>query len=916
MVDHYRGELILWEDARCDDTKAFPRSGHVASHELLAGSDRLAARRPIGKIDSEASPLLARHLAAALVHHPPASQSALVPCQLRQFDPQACPLLISSMDGRESGPPGKQPSDGTPPRPGMYPQGGIGGLDEFDDSHVPYFTNTLGLDINAAQTPGPPMTPQQHAPHGTLGDRDRTAEGSNMFNDDYIANEQVHNTQDYANPSPPRGGYGYGYTTETLTRTHRSTLMTNSGVFTGRVGSEHGSSQDNRSVLGHRRPPANEPASSTRHQSDVPDQTASHRTPARVLAAIRDHPIKPPTRRKRKVRTDTNPAAPSRAQPRSIAPLPVARLEQAHRPVQARGMPTPMFGLDHTPGYRSAGSAAAFPAMAQDSTAERASSYGQPIDEGNSRQLQDPYSTARPNYHMSFGPTLSPFFPALPSISHGRAPPASRMYNSNTFPTVVNLVEAEDFDHDRETRMEITENRYRLLLGRDNPAPFFRSWSSQDQAVFLEFFPAFMDRHRDAEVLTDVERLALYRDYVQYRTWVESPIDVDQTWANLERYGLIQTQLAVYGHVDPEQTAQRDPTPDLDEERRRMYGAPVRTALVSVEIPATERLHRPVLGSIGPPSASRIVQNERSTETTQKAPRKSKKDRSPFKNDILKGRTLNRDGMYFSSAEEGDALFRERPLWRPKRETLPSERARLPLVRALQDAMVNLDGINDRLTNRLARWRPDSRFYDPVAIELAAHKLLAKIFKLHEDGWTRPVLDPTQESLFDPEPDLSFLERFEAIREVLYHWKATAKMVLQGDDLKIDQFIAGPNERAERSGRYSEANIAKQIIIEEGRLAKKGNKRSAAEAFSSEGREARRSTTTLPRQTLRASTPSASSRRRNATTAANAVESDVSSETSETDDDTSTAQETPRDPKVTRRFLPRESKNKKRKHGQ
>ncbi|KAF2496853.1 hypothetical protein BU16DRAFT_560161 [Lophium mytilinum] len=807
------------------------------------------------------------------------------------------------MNAGGSGHPDEKSSDGTPPPASLYPLAGLEeGPGDFDEARMPYFTNTRGLEMNSS-TQTNPQIPQQAAPRS----------GQDMFNDDYQSYAQMdgvrqrHDFAGYTAQGTPSGHYYDGTSTEAFTRVqHGSTLVTNADPFTGGVEHGHGSGQQGRTPLGQVQTPTNEPVGSTLEESVEPSRKVPEEPysplypipPAYVIARTNFEAIKPQEPRKKRNTGATSVALTRSDQERNTVPFRGAGLGQAGRPVRTSGNTTRSVRLDQPleSGYADT----------------MGGPYAQARDE-HANQQQNPFSMAFPGYTPAavptsslFAPTSSPFVLTQPGAAQpGRSGMAGAR---NELPSVVDVVAGERFDPDREGRIQATQNRYRMLLQLDdNAAPQFLSWGHDVRDAFLSDFPAFLDRHRNARVLQDAGRLAMYEDFARYSAWAGRPIDEEQVWADMERYNLVNIHVETHGPVEPELAAHPDPTPDLEQRRRRDYGAPVHPTSPDIGgIEGTESFLTPIPGPFEPSSASRLVQGQEPTETTQQAPQKSKKDRMVIRNDVLKGRALNEEGMYFNSAEEGNALFRERPLWRPKEETLPSGTDRLRLVRALEDAMYNLEDIHDRPTNRLARWRPDNAYYDPAAVELAAHRLLERIIKLHMEGWTRPVLDPTQENLFEPEPYLSFKERFEAIRQNLQHWKATAKMVLQGDDLKMDQFIAGPNERAERSERYSQANLAKQIFIKEGRQAAKGRKRTAEEAFSSEGRELNESSATQPRRTPRARGRSVPTPRR---TSSNTVQGGDGSDLSEVDEDAAPPEEV-RDPRSTREYLPRETKKK------
>ncbi|KAF2496848.1 hypothetical protein BU16DRAFT_537983 [Lophium mytilinum] len=124
-------------------------------------------------------------------------------------------------------------------------------------------------------------------------------------------------------------------------------------------------------------------------------------------------------------------------------------------------------------------------------------------------------------------------------------------------------------------------------------------------------------------------------------------------------------------------------------------------------------------------------------------------------------------------------------------------------------------------TGGMARWGPNNRYYEPQAIEIAAHILVGKVIELHTNGWTRPNLDPKQlemEKIYEPE--LSFETRIVALEEIFQvtkNHKAACKALLDMDDLYIDQVVAGPSKFLERTLGYRKNNEKRKETYAKGR---------------------------------------------------------------------------------------------------
>ncbi|KAF2496847.1 hypothetical protein BU16DRAFT_537982 [Lophium mytilinum] len=232
-------------------------------------------------------------------------------------------------------------------------------------------------------------------------------------------------------------------------------------------------------------------------------------------------------------------------------------------------------------------------------------------------------------------------------------------------------------------------------------------------------------------------------------------------------------------------------------------------------------------------------------------------------NPLFEGTSVNEEtGLFFRSAEQGLALFKNQPLWRPAEEPLPEEHFELePYVVLIRDAVMSVsassnrcgdsttspdqpdsdvaslgrgdDGIlsqevktavaefdttevNERSSSEVPkttstksqgpgggsdRWGPTASYYEDQAIEIAARLLLERVLSLHKEGWVRPNLDKSQlnvRKLY--EPALCFEDRIDAILDVLKTHKAACKALLDQDDLYIDQLVAGPNKYLARAG--------------------------------------------------------------------------------------------------------------------
>ncbi|KAF2816710.1 uncharacterized protein BDZ99DRAFT_515288 [Mytilinidion resinicola] len=223
--------------------------------------------------------------------------------------------------------------------------------------------------------------------------------------------------------------------------------------------------------------------------------------------------------------------------------------------------------------------------------------------------------------------------------------------------------------------------------------------------------------------------------------------------------------------------------------------------------------------------------------SSPKKPKRAKRQGPPAKtNDLFSNMVKDEDGLYFGSAEDVLDVFMSDPLWKPGHEELPYGDERRPYVIRIRNALLHLPAsesmtatILDNATGNpisksphnavgkamttskvpketrgrgggLARWK--GGYYQPQAIEAAAHLLIDRVVSIHEFGWMRPNLDPKQldmETLYQPE--LSFDERINSIERVLKSKKHTCKWVLDNDDLMLDKLAGGP-------GKYEEASAA------------------------------------------------------------------------------------------------------------
>ncbi|OCK83946.1 hypothetical protein K432DRAFT_389940 [Lepidopterella palustris CBS 459.81] len=234
------------------------------------------------------------------------------------------------------------------------------------------------------------------------------------------------------------------------------------------------------------------------------------------------------------------------------------------------------------------------------------------------------------------------------------------------------------------------------------------------------------------------------------------------------------------------------------------YDSHIHAALAQAETPGASTSYAPFI----PPD------NVREAAANQKEVTKTDTE---FHDKRYNGmRQDGQTGMFFHSYEEAMAAFNQPRRLRKTDDPLPTtDEEKFALVRRLIHSILDSSCAKDQVTRQFERRWKDDKFWDLPAVHVLAWAILDVAIKLHKDGWTNPILDPTQLGLPFVDKHLRFYERIDKICILLSNYKSACNALMKFE--KLPQIVAGPVKSYNRSGTNNVGNVKKAEQIKVGK---------------------------------------------------------------------------------------------------